>query len=295
MEQNSNILCPNCGHDLSVKTKTVVDHFLSKESFDLMKCSSCQLVFTTPRPSIEKIGSYYQSEDYVSHSSTKKGLINRVYKLVRNYTLNQKVNLVKRHSNGNVLLDIGAGTGHFLRKAADNGFDITGLEPDETARKVAQLENKLALKDLSDLYELKQNSVDVITMWHVLEHVYDLKKDTTWMSQLIKSDGLWIIAVPNHTSYDAEYYKEHWAAYDAPRHLYHFEPATIIPMIEALGFDLLEMLPMKFDAYYVSMLSEKYKGGNLLNALRVGLLSNWKSKNGKCSSQIYIFRKKTSL
>lgn len=295
MEQNSTIICPNCGQQSSVKTKTVVDHFLSKESFDLRKCDGCHLVFTAPRPAIEKIGSYYQSEEYVSHSSTKKGLINRVYCIVRNYTLNQKVSLVQRHSIGMVLLDIGAGTGHFLKKAADYGFEVTGLEPDETARKVAKLENKLELKDLSDLYELKQNSVDVITMWHVLEHVYDLKKDTTWMSQLIKSDGLWVIAVPNYTSYDAQYYKEHWAAYDVPRHLYHFEPATIIPMIENLGFDLLEMLPMKFDAYYVSMLSEKYKGGNLLNAMRIGLLSNWRSKNGKCSSQIYVFRKKTSI
>lgn len=241
---------------------------------------------------MDKIGDYYKSEDYVSHSSTKKGVVNAVYNKVRNYTLNQKVKLVSGLVSGKSLLDVGAGTGHFLKRAQDNGFAVLGLEPDEDARRIAHEQNGVELKTLDSLYELQPNSYDCVTMWHVLEHVYNLREDSRQIASLIKAGGVWIIAVPNHTSFDARHYGSFWAAYDVPRHLYHFSPASVVPFVEQFGFVLEEMLPMKFDAYYVSMLSEKYKGGSLLNALRIGLLSNLRSKNGKCSSQIYIFRKK---
>jgi SAM-dependent methyltransferase len=284
--------CPACNHDQATSFLEVKDHFLSKEVFTLLTCDSCKLVYTTPRPSLETIGNYYKSEDYVSHSSTKKGLVNSVYNKVRNYTLNQKVKLVKRLVTGRDLLDVGAGTGHFLKRAQDNGFSVLGLEPDEDARKVAREQNNVNLQTLDSLSTLTPSSYDCVTMWHVLEHVYNLQEDTKQIASLIKEKGVWIIAVPNHTSFDGTHYGSFWAAYDVPRHLYHFSPATIVPFIEQLGFKLEEQLPMKFDAYYVSMLSEKYKGGSLFNALRIGWLSNMRSKNGKCSSQIYVFRKK---
>jgi SAM-dependent methyltransferase len=284
--------CPACNHDQATSFLEVKDHFLSKEVFTLLTCDSCKLVYTTPRPSLETIGNYYKSEDYVSHSSTKKGLVNSVYNKVRNYTLNQKVKLVKRLVTGRDLLDVGAGTGHFLKRAQDNGFSVLGLEPDEDARKVAHEQNNVNLQTLDSLSTLTPSSYDCVTMWHVLEHVYNLQEDTKQIASLIKEKGVWIIAVPNHTSFDGTHYGSFWAAYDVPRHLYHFSPATIVPFIEQLGFKLEEQLPMKFDAYYVSMLSEKYKGGSLFNALRIGWLSNMRSKNGKCSSQIYVFRKK---
>ena len=284
--------CPACNHDQATSFLEVKDHFLSKEVFTLLTCNSCKLVYTTPRPSLETIGNYYKSEDYVSHSSTKKGLVNSVYNKVRNYTLNQKVKLVKRLVTGRDLLDVGAGTGHFLKRAQDNGFSVLGLEPDEDARKVAHEQNNVNLQTLDSLSTLTPFSYDCVTMWHVLEHVYNLQEDTKQIASLIKENGVWIIAVPNHTSFDGTHYGSFWAAYDVPRHLYHFSPATIVPFIEQLGFKLEEQLPMKFDAYYVSMLSEKYKGGSLFNALRIGWLSNMRSKNGKCSSQIYVFRKK---
>jgi 2-polyprenyl-3-methyl-5-hydroxy-6-metoxy-1,4-benzoquinol methylase len=215
-----------------------------------------------------------------------------MYNRVRNYTLNQKVKLVQRLVSGKSLLDVGAGTGHFLKRAENSGFSVIGLEPDEDARRVAQEQNAIDLKTLDQLYDQRPESFDCVTMWHVLEHVYNLREDAQQISGLIKQNGVWIIAVPNHTSFDARHYGSFWAAYDVPRHLYHFSPASIIPFIEQFGFHFEEMLPMKFDAYYVSMLSEKYKGGSLLNALRIGWLSNLRSKSGKCSSQIYIFRKK---
>ena len=290
--EHINYSCPACNAQQTTGFLQVKDHFLSKESFELRKCTSCELVFTTPRPSIDSIGDYYKSEDYVSHSSTKKGLVNSVYNMVRNYTLNRKVKMVQSLISGKKLLDIGAGTGHFLKRAQDNGFDVLGLEPDNDARKVAAEQNSLNLRELDALYHLDKDSFDCVTMWHVLEHVYNLQEDTKQIAQLVKENGVWIIAVPNYTSYDANYYGSMWAAYDVPRHLYHFSPASLIPFIEQLGFKLENQLPMKFDSYYVSMLSEKYKGGSMLNAMRVGWISNLRSKNGKCSSQIYVFRKK---
>ena len=286
------LICPACGHQDQTHHLHVVDHFLSKESFELKRCLACQLVFTTPRPSIEKISDYYKSEDYVSHSSTKKGLVNSVYNWVRNYTLNKKVKLISSLVSGRQLLDIGAGSGHFVGRAKNAGYSVLGLEPDADARKVAKDLNGVDLENLDRLYELSPATYDVVTMWHVLEHVYNLSDDVKQIASLIQSNGVWVIAVPNYTSFDARYYGAHWAAYDVPRHLYHFEPNSIIPFIEKNGFTFEKMLPMKFDSYYVSMLSEKYKGGSLLNALRIGWLSNLRSKNGKCSSQIYVFRKK---
>jgi len=256
-----------------------------------MRCGECEFVFTTPRPALEKIGDYYKSEDYVSHSSTKKGIVNRAYNIVRNYTLNKKVKLVETLVSDKHLLDIGAGTGHFLSRAASSGFRVTGLEPDEDARRVARELNGVELRELGDLYELKTESFDAITMWHVLEHVYNLNQDLAQIVSLVKKNGVLIIAVPNYTSFDAEYYREFWAAYDVPRHLYHFSPDAIKNIVEKTGLRFEKMVPMKFDSYYVSMLSEKYRGGSIVNAMRIGWLSNWKAKNGKYSSQIYIFKK----
>ncbi|MNU64011.1 bifunctional 3-demethylubiquinone-9 3-methyltransferase/ 2-octaprenyl-6-hydroxy phenol methylase [compost metagenome] len=291
MEHLNQSTCPSCGAQSFSTYLTVKDHFLSKESFNLELCDNCQLLFTNPRPTLDHIGDYYKSEEYVSHSSTKKGIVNRVYGKVRSYTLKKKIALLKELTSGKDLLDIGAGTGHFLAKAKESGFHVLGLEPDEDARKVALSENGIELKDLNLLHHLNQK-FNAITMWHVLEHVYNLQEDLEKISSLVNQDGVLIIAVPNYTSFDAQYYKEFWAAYDVPRHLYHFSPKSLIPLVESKGLKFEKMLPMKFDSYYVSMLSEKYKGGSLLKAMRIGFLSNKKAKEGLSSSQIYIFRKK---
>lgn len=293
MEQNNQSYeCPACGCQESAVFLSVNDHFLSKEDFVLRSCTGCTLVYTTPRPERDLIGEYYKSEEYISHSSTKKGLINALYNRVRNYTLNQKVKLVQQLVSGKQLLDIGAGTGHFLKRAKESGFNVLGLEPDSDARNVAYNENGITLQAQDVLHSLPGETYDAITMWHVLEHVYDLRTDTERIASLVKKNGVLIIAVPNYTSYDAEYYGSYWAAYDVPRHLYHFSPSSIVPFIQQFGFQLEKQLPMRFDAYYVSMLSEKYKGGSLLKALFSGWKSNRRAGNDKSSSQIYIFRRK---
>lgn len=285
--------CPICGGSKFSHFLDAVDYTVSKETFSIVRCNACDFHFTNPIPPIEKIGNYYKSESYVSHSSTNKGIVNKLYQKVRKRTLKQKVKLVKRVGKGVDVLDIGAGTGHFLNACKQGGLNPVGLEPDEDARKYALTNFDLVIRPIEDLYKLGDNTKDVITMWHVLEHVYNLRKDVEQIERVLKDDGTLIVAVPNRSSYDAKKYKAHWAAYDLPIHLYHFVPKDIATLFGQFGFELQEILPMKYDAFYVSMLSEKYKGGNLLRAFFTGLRSNWAADKSSYSSQIYILKKKS--
>lgn len=284
--------CVVCGGDdfsLHVQLK---DHMITQEEFSIVTCNNCGFHFTNPIPEQDKIGAYYKSEEYVSHSSSNKGLINFLYNKVRNKTLQDKVRWVKNAVNGNRLLDIGSGTGHFLKVANENGFEGYGIEPDEDARNFAHKENHVRSCEQSELYNVEKKSIDVITMWHVLEHVYELRKDIQVMNEILVAGGKLFVAVPNMNSYDAKYYKEYWAAYDVPRHLYHFQQQDISKLFMDLGFELEKVIPMKYDAYYVSMLSEKYKKRFSLLGVFVGWISNRKAKKLGYSSQVYVLRKK---
>jgi 2-polyprenyl-3-methyl-5-hydroxy-6-metoxy-1,4-benzoquinol methylase len=286
--------CPVCaGQSLNVHL-VVKDHMITKEDFTIVNCQSCGFHFTNPVPSEETIGTYYKSEDYISHSSSNTGLINKAYNTVRKITLKRKVNLVQRLSRGKELLDIGSGTGHFLNQCKIAGFQIEGLEPDEDARAFALSNFALTLEPIEKLNTIPSGSKDVITMWHVLEHVYHLKRDIAEIIRILKPDGSLIIAVPNMNSWDAKYYGSNWAAYDVPRHLYHFQPATIQKLFSEFSMECVEMLPMKFDAFYVSMLSEKYQEGNFIKGIFNGWKSNRMGKKQGFSSQIYVFRKQNA-
>lgn len=264
---------------------------ITKENFNIVSCDSCGFHFTNPIPSINNIGDYYKSDKYVSHSSSKKGVINSLYNLVRSFTLRKKVKLIKQFVKGKKLLDIGSGTGHFLNQAKINGFDVIGLEPDSDAVEYALKNFNADLLPLDFLYQLKPESQDVITLWHVLEHVYDLEKDFKQIVSVLKPGGYVFIAVPNLDSFDAKYYNEFWAAYDVPRHLYHFRKKDINYLANKFSLNLMDTKGMKFDSFYVSMLSEKYKNGNFLKAFFIGLKSNLKAKSFGYSSQIYILLK----
>ena len=284
--------CPSCGSVDNTEFLTTKDFMITKESFTIVRCNACDFHFTNPIPSKETIGAYYKSEEYVSHSSSKKGLTNWLYNKVRTYTLKQKVKLVQRYTNGSNLLDIGSGTGHFLNASVKAGFVATGLEPDEDAVNFAKSEFGLELQELHNLYTLPEKKYDVLTMWHVLEHVYDLKEDLEQISRVMKDDAVLFIAVPNMNSWDAKTYGAYWAAYDLPRHLYHFQEKTIKDLFGQQNWSLVEIVPMKFDAYYVSMLSEKYKGGSVFSAFMNGFKSNRNAKTHGFSSQIYVFKRK---
>ena len=255
--------CPVCDNESLETFLQVIDHSISGESFELVKCPSCGLCITQRHPDMASIGKYYASEDYISHSNTSKGVINRLYHAVRSYMLGRKQALVEKHATKGKLLDIGAGTGYFASHMKNAGWDVLGLEPDEGARSVAQNTLGLEMDDISVLHELPERQYDAITMWHVLEHVHNLNEDLDRIEKLLKADGTLIVAVPNPTSSDARKYGDKWAAYDVPRHLWHFSPVSMQTLLEKHGFELIDTKSMPFDAFYVSMLSEKYKGSGM--------------------------------
>lgn len=287
-------VCPSCGHKNINPILSAKDYTVSEEHFEIWECEVCTLRFTQNIPGMEDIGKYYQSENYISHSDTTKGFINNLYHSVRKRTLVQKKNLVQQITKKNTgnILDIGCGTGAFLHTIKLADWNITGLEPDEKAReKAAELYGVHPLP-ANEFYSLRDNSFDAITLWHVLEHVHDLHGYMEKLKNLLAPGGKLFIAVPNYTSYDARVYKKFWAAYDVPRHLYHFSPKAMKSLWAKHGLRVQQLKPMWYDSVYVSMLSEKYKNGmpNALKGLVTGTASNMKAllNNEKCSSIIYV-------
>lgn len=290
-------VCPVCGSSTVNPLLTVKDHSVSKEEFVIWQCGKCSLRFTQDVPDEESIGKYYQSSNYISHSNTSKGLVNKLYQRVRNYTLNQKANLIIRHTvKQGRILDLGAGIGAFLKVMKAKGWDTVGIEPDEGARKQAQTLFHLHLNEASEFYELPDHSFDAITLWHVLEHVHQLHSYIEKLKSLLKPSGKIFIAVPNYESKDHSIYKLFWAAYDVPRHLYHFTPKAMDVLVKQHGMKITSKKPMWFDSFYISLLSSQYKNGGFTNWIGAGisgLRSNLKSLLNKerCSSIIYVIEK----
>ncbi|HZV68381.1 MAG TPA: class I SAM-dependent methyltransferase [Saprospiraceae bacterium] len=294
-QQMIDMTCPACGSHDWKDAGQVKDYSISGEWFGLKECTSCHLKATFPQPVAHELGRYYASSDYISHSDTKKGLINKIYHLARRYMLEKKYDVVSRASRREMgsLLDVGAGTGHFAHYMSEYHWDVTALEPDENARKVGAEKLEMEIHPLEVLGQLKEDSFDVITLWHVLEHVQDISGYISHFKTLLRKDGVLIIAVPNHTSRDAKQYGMKWAAYDVPRHLWHFSPASMEKLLTTHGFELAQKLPMPLDAFYVSMLSEKYRENSFFGpvfAFISGVLT-WLVSMGnvdKASSIIYI-------
>jgi SAM-dependent methyltransferase len=289
--------CPCCSSAAIFPALTAKDHTVSNEEFEIWHCEDCTARFTQKIPTAAAIGPYYQSETYISHSDTGKGFINRMYHIVREHTLKGKRKLIQRVTGKQtgVLLDVGAGTAAFVQTMLTNGWDITGLEPDQGARETAKKKFGIELLPAENLYELKADLFDAITLWHVLEHIHDLHAYLKQFQIALKKNGKLVIAVPNYTSYDAKAYKGFWAAYDVPRHLYHFSPKSMLLLGKLFGFELVQTRPMWYDSFYVSMLSEQYRNGssNIFGAVWNGMISNIKAlfKKDTCSSVIYIFKK----
>ena len=267
------------------------DHTVTGEDFKLYFDKKREMLITLPKPEVEELGRYYKSQDYISHTDSKRSFFEKVYHIVKTYSINKKVKLISKLLNKpGQLLDIGAGTGDFLSTARKHNWKIKGVEPNESARFLAKRKG-INLDINTDTYGMQK--MDVITMWHVLEHVPDVEYQVSEIKRLLKPNGYVIVAVPNFRSYDAAYYKSFWAAYDVPRHLWHFSKVSLKYFFEKEGMFLEKVKPMKFDSFYVSLLSEKYKTGkmNFLKALTIGFLSNLKGYVSKeYSSHIYIFK-----
>lgn len=281
--------CNYCECDDLTSILKVTDNSVSKESFELLECFCCGLIHTNPQPEKNEIGRYYQSDAYVSHTDTKKGFINSLYHLARKWTLIKKNNLIKRYHVKTSLLDIGCGTGYFAEFMKKEGFDVDVMEPDPDAAKQAQ--QKLAKRPFSSLEEIT-GKYKVITMWHVFEHVHDINVTFDTLDKLMAKDGILVIAVPNPESPDAQLYKANWAAYDVPRHLYHYKKNVIKQIANRYEMKVNKIEPMKLDSFYISMLSEKYLGGSILKAFWNGLVSNIKAGNNNTSSLVYIIERK---
>jgi SAM-dependent methyltransferase len=290
--------CPVCNSSRLALIFNAKDHTVSGEHFAIWECQDCSLRFTQDVPEADLIGPYYKSENYISHTETKKGFINSAYHTVRKFTLQQKRKLVCRVSglNKGRILDIGCGTGAFLEVMKDAGWSVNGLEPDEDARKIA-LGRGVPVFPSDELFRISEH-FDAITMWHVLEHVHDLHPYVEQIRSILQPGGVLLVAVPNYTSLDASTYGPYWAAYDVPRHLYHFSPLSMKKLMNLHGLEIVDQKPMWFDSFYVSMLSEKYKHGSnkLVSASLLGMRSNMTAigEAGKCSSVIYIIKKARS-
>ncbi len=290
--------CPLCGGEQLHKFLVCKDHYATGENFAILECDNCGFRMTQDAPVEAEIGRYYESPDYISHSNTHKGLMNRVYHYVRAYMLRKKAKLVENASGkkSGRILDIGTGTGYFSQTMKTRGWQVDAIEKSAQARDFAKQNFGLEIKDESEVGHYGNQVFDVITMWHVLEHVENQAYEWEILHRQLKDDGVLVIAVPNCSSTDAKRYGAFWAAYDVPRHLWHFTPETMQRMAEKQGFSLQEKKPMPFDGFYVSMLSEKYKGCSLyfLKGAWTGLkawFSTWMNAE-RSSSMIYIFRKK---
>jgi len=287
-------ICPSCNSENFSSYQTCVDYTVSHETFQLIKCETCNLVITTPRPENHQLSKYYKSDNYISHTNKASTIIDQIYLLARKYTLRKKINILRNLKKKGTILDYGCGTGEFLNACKSNGWIISGLEPSPDARAKANQLNQILIHESLDEIQKKY---DTITLWHVLEHVADLNDTLKKLSSLLKENGIIFIAVPNYESYDAHYYKQNWAAFDVPRHLWHFDKNSMETLLIKNCLTIESIVPMKLDSFYVSLLSEKYKNNKqtltgMAKAFYIGLKSNLKAKqSNNFSSLIYIARK----
>lgn len=271
-----------------------IDYTVSRETFSIFIDKKSELLITTPRPETENLGKYYESEEYISHANSNKTITDKLYQIVRKYTVKQKARLIEKYNSGSkTVLDVGAGTGEFLAACKNRNWEVFGVEPNEKANKSTT--EKIGGKVYRKLEDVPEKKFDVITLWHVLEHVPNLTVYVQLLKSRLKPGGTLIIAVPNFKSYDAKFYKEFWAAYDVPRHLWHFSKKSIRLLFKSEGVNVIKVKPMYFDAFYVSLLSEKYKTGKqqLIKPFFIGLWSNMSAIFSKeYASHIYILKLK---
>jgi SAM-dependent methyltransferase len=285
--------CPVCGNNSLNPFLSCIDQLVSHETFSIVQCANCQLAITTPRPDDSDLQHFYESDDYISHSGKSKGLIGNLYRLARKVTITWKYKVVTRYASQGEILDFGCGSGEFLSKMKTHHWKISGIEPSEKARLKAHGTTGIVIA--SSIKQLSEKKFNAITLWHVLEHVPDLNEVMINLKNILLKDGLIFIAVPNYYSPDSEYYNQYWAGYDVPRHLWHFSKDSMKLLLERNGFEIVGIKGMIQDAFYVSMLSERYRGARSLSQLFKGSIQGIRSNikaagNNNYSSLLYIAR-----
>lgn len=289
--------CPLCNSEDTGAWLQVPDYFLTGEKFELVRCSNCGFLFTQDHPDIEEIGRYYESADYISHNDSAGGISASMYRIAREFMLKRKRKMVCRVSglDKGSILDIGSGTGHFLSVMKNGGWQVKGTEINDKAREFSKTEFGLEVLPPVNIGSLPSASFDAISLWHVLEHFQDPFTYASEIKRLLKPGGVCLIALPNCSSFDAGFYKISWAAYDVPRHLWHFTPATFKLFAEKNGFIIRSVRALPLDVFYISILSEKYKktGFSFMQGILKGvwfyLLSLFNMKGS--SSLIYQLQK----
>jgi len=284
--------CPVCGNDSFKQHSVVTDYFLTKKEFSISQCKKCDFLFTNPYPDDSIISEYYKSDSYLSHPKSKFSIFSLVYNLIRRLNIKNKYRVVTKGIEVGNVLDIGCGSGDFLNYCKEHNWKIYGVEPNTEAREFASKRVGEEIFHPDHQKYFQSQSFDLITLWHVLEHIDDLDVQFAEIKRILKSTGRLVIALPNYKSYDANLYGNFWAGWDVPRHLHHFDRSTISILAKRYGFNLENVYPMVWDAYYVSLLSEKYLNSRLfpLKALSNGWKSNSKArKTLEYSSLIYIF------
>ena len=288
--------CQICNGNNFLRINKTKDYSTSNEEFVIVKCQDCDFLFTNPRVKEEKIGEYYKSDKYISHTNSNKGLFNFLYQAVRKYAIKTKTKLLLNSIGTKTHLDVGCGTGEFLNSCNIKNIKCIGIEPSEIARSKAIKNYDLDIRSETNLNQFNMDEFDSVSMWHVLEHVYDLNKTIEHLNRIIRNNGVLIIAVPNHKSLDAKKYKNYWAAWDVPIHVNHFCPKTITNLMSKYNFTLKNKIGMKFDSFYVSLLSSEYRSGRkqYIEGFLMGVISNISAMLGftEYSSTIYIFKNK---
>jgi len=288
--------CPLCkSQEISPYLKCI-DHLVTGEVFEVFTCSGCGFIFTQNHPEESESGKYYESEEYISHSDSHKTIFDRIYQLARKIMLNRKKRIVTEICDiryGSIL-DIGSGTGNFLKTMKDAGWKTEGIEINVKARDHAKIFFNMTLLSPREINSLPDKSFDCITLWHTLEHFHEPEKYFREIKRLLRPEGTVVVALPNTDSYDARHYGSAWAAYDVPRHLWHFKPDTVALFAERNGFMVSPLGYLPFDVFYISVLSEKYRGARFffLSGMTKGLIFSFASifRKSKSSSLIYILR-----
>jgi len=293
--------CILCCEKLAGTDRKVTDHFCTGKKFDLLICPGCELIYTSPLPSKDKIGEFYRFSGYVSHSEKPGNFFQRIYFFIRKIMIKKKIRFIKPHlGDSKRILDYGSGTGVFLARCIKNNFNAFGYEPDDRAGNIAREKiGSDVMLSLQDIDNQQLEKFDMVTLWHVLEHIYDLDPAMKRFNRILRDKGMLVLALPNYESFDASYYKELWGGYDVPRHLYHFNFNAIKVLAKKYGYVLLKARPLVFDSYFVSLLSEKYKKNPIFiaRAMLIGLISNLYGLMGfkPYSSMVYFLKKQETI